>query len=121
MSDPTSTPTAPPAPCATCGSTPCLALVRANIPPVGWIDFLDRTIARLTSSHWTVRQSGHLLAFVLLIGLAGTFVSLAATDKLPALIEHATQTPWGWAYLVGGSALAGGGYTIRHVRTRRHH
>jgi hypothetical protein len=120
MSDPApTTPTTPTGPCTTCGSTPCLALVRAETPPVGWIDFLDRTIARLASSHWTIRQSGHLIAILAAIMLAATLFGLAITNKLPMLIGHAGHTPWGWAYVAGSGVLAGCGYAARRIRNRR--
>lgn len=107
------------APCTVCGSTPCMALVRADIPPVGMIDLIDRTLARLTSGHWTARQSAHLGAIIATIVLATTLSALALTNHLGPTISHTTQLPWGWAYLTGSSLLAGGGYVARRILRHR--
>jgi hypothetical protein len=112
-------PTTFPGPCTGCGTTPCLALVRADIPPVGWIDFFDRTISRLASGHWTIRQSGHLIGSLAVIMLAGILAGLAAANKLPMLIGQAVHTPWDWAYVAGSGAFASGGYIVRRLYGRR--
>jgi hypothetical protein len=106
-------------PCATCGSSPCLALIRADTPPVGFIDFLDRALARISSDHWTIRQSGHLIAITTVIMLAAALAGLAVTDRLTPLAGYAVHAPWGWAYLAGGGGvLAGGGYAVRRIHRR---
>ena len=105
-------------PCATCGSSPCLARIRADTPPVGFIDFLDRTLARISSGHWTIRQSGHLIAITSAIMLAVALVGLALTDRITPVAGYTVHAPWGWAYLAGGGVIAGGGYAVRRIRRR---
>ncbi|NTY62178.1 hypothetical protein [Mycolicibacterium sphagni] len=105
-------------PCATCGSSPCLARIRADTPPIGFIDFLDRTLARISSGHWTIRQSGHLIAITTVIMLAAALAGLAVTDRLTPLAGYALHASWGWAYLTGGGVIAGGGYAVRRIRRR---
>lgn len=102
-------------PCTVCGSTPCMALVRADVPTVGMIDLIDRTLARLTSGHWTARQSAHLGAIVAMVALA----ALVLTGDLSRMISDTAQLPWGWAYPTGGGLIAGGGYVARRMIRRR--
>lgn len=106
-------------PCPACGTSPCLALVRADMPPTGWLDFLDRTITRLSSGHWTVRQSCHLLVIFVVLVTVGALAVLVVTHGAPAVIGYAAHVSWGWAYLVGGGTMAAGGIAARRIRTRR--
>jgi hypothetical protein len=106
-------------PCTVCGSTPCMALIRADVSPVGVIDLIDRTLARLTSSHWTARQSAHLGFIIAMIALAITLFTLALTDRLGPAISHTTHLPWGWAYLTGSSLLGVGGYAVHRIPRHR--
>ncbi len=64
--------------CTRCGSPNCLALIRADIPPVGLLDFLDRQFKLVTSGHWDWSTVGYCTALVGLI-LAVTAL-VASTD-----------------------------------------
>ncbi|WP_194828244.1 hypothetical protein [Nocardia sp. XZ_19_231] len=48
--------------CDKCSSPTCLALMRAETPPVNLLDFLDRQIKLITSNHWTWSTIGYCAA-----------------------------------------------------------
>jgi hypothetical protein len=95
-----------------------LARIRADTPPTGVIDLLDRTIARIGSGHWTIRQSGHLIAITTIIMLGAALVVLSLTDRLTPLASSAL-TAHGPACLTGGALIAATGYAIRRMRRHR--
>lgn len=118
------TPTSPangtPQPCPGCGTTPCLAAVRAETPPTGWIDLLDRTIARLLSCRWTIKRCGCVVALVAGLAVIGAVLGLVLMNKIPGVIQYAVHMPWGWAYILGVGALTAGGVVSRRLRARTH-
>ena len=107
------------APCTVCGANPCMALIRADIPPLGLVDLVDRTLARLVSGHWTIRDSLHLIALVTMIAFVVTLATLAITDRLIPLGVHAAYGSWEWAYLTGGGLFISGGYAVRRICRQR--
>jgi len=53
--------------CEKCRSLTCLALMRAETPPVNLLDFLDRQVKLITSGHWTWSVVGYCVALALAV------------------------------------------------------
>lgn len=114
----TSTPTR--ASCSDCGQCPCPAAIRGDTPPIGLLDFLDRWIARLASSHWTRRQTGHLLVTVAAIALLLALTGLIGTIVLREVVSPAGNTSPALRWAAGGGVLGvGSSYAVRRVRSSR--
>ncbi|WP_405181738.1 hypothetical protein OG225_11830 [Nocardia sp. NBC_01377] len=53
--------------CDKCRTITCLALMRAETPPVNLLDFLDRQVKLITSGHWTWNAVGYSAALALAV------------------------------------------------------
>ncbi len=82
----------------------CLAVIRAEAPPVGLLDFLDRQVKLLCSDHWDSRCTRTLLAVLVKCAFLTALLALVLT--------HITSPVWltvlvsgvvlGWSRLRGG-------------------
>lgn len=115
-------PIAPPKPptCPVCGTPQCWALMRCDVPPTGLLDFLDRLISRISSGHWTLRHTAHIILLTTAVTFPVCTVAVLAAGDLSSITQWGTRTPWGWGSLAGGGALLGGsGYAVRRIRRHR--
>lgn len=71
----------------------CLAVIRAEVPPVGLLDFLDRQVKLLCSDHWDSKCTRALLAVL----VKCTFL----TALLTLMLTQITTPAWLMALLTG--------------------
>lgn len=97
--------------CHKCDSPTCLALVRADDPPVGLFDFLDRQLKLISSGHWSWSTMGYCAVLVTLV--------LVTVPILIYICSVAGPVVGGTAGLVTGTSIVGGaGLYLRWRRNR---
>ena len=94
--------------CEKCGTPECLILKRFASPPVGFVDFIDRTNLLMSSGHYGWRPWAHF------VGLVVVFVVLGLLTVL------CIQGPVGYTEAgTGGAVLFGASVACRWWRDRR--
>jgi hypothetical protein len=101
--------------CRTCGSSTCLALVRADEAPKDWKDVVSRSLILVSSRHWSWSKT------IQVLGTAGTTVVAVwlALGHWVAL-HQLTDSPWRLGSAVGlVGAIVGARVIWKRGRTRR--